>query len=137
MTTPLLVKTLAPEYAAETDETLAVWLDLAAQRLDASVWGGVYGQAVAYLAAHLLTVARRGIAGLPGSGAGAGQGGAGSVDSVSTGDWSVGFAGGLSGGEGNTDLLAESSYLTTRFGKEFVSLRRSRPASRSRLVRPK
>lgn len=134
MTTPLLIRTVAPEYKDETDEVLTVWLDLAAQRLDETTWGKVYAQALAYLAAHLLTVARRGVSGLPGSGAGAGQGASGAVTSISTGDWSIGFAGGMNGSEGGVDTLAESSLLTTRFGKEFVALRRTRPASRSRVI---
>lgn len=136
MTTPATVRALAPEYAAETDEVLMTYLDFAAQRLDARAFGGVYAQAVAYLAAHILTIARRGVAGGAGGGAGAGQGASGAVTAVSTGDWSVSFAGGLNGSEGGVDTLAEASLMTTRFGKEFLALRRTRAASRSRVIKP-
>lgn len=136
MTTPALVRILAPEYVAEDDTTLQVFLDLAAARLDAAAFGNVYAQANAYLAAHILTIARRGVAGAAGSGAGAGQGASGAVTAISTGDWSVSFAGGMNGSEGGVDTLAESSLMTTRFGKEFLALRRTRQAGRSRVIKP-
>lgn len=136
MTTPLLVKTIAPVYAGETDETLQVWLDLAAARMDAASFGALYAQANAYLAAHLLTVARRSVPAQAGSGSGGGTGATGAIDSVSTGDWSISFGGSLTGAE-TGDVLAESSLMTTAFGKEFLAIRRTRAASRSRIIRPR
>lgn len=136
MTTPAKLRILAPEFKTDDDDTLAVYLELAAERMDSRAWGNVYGQAVAYLAAHILTIARRGDASAAGGGAGAGQGGTGAVSSISTGDWSVSFGGSLTGAEGGVDTLAEASLMTTRHGKEYLALRRTRAAGRSRVIRP-
>lgn len=109
--TPDKIRAIAPELAGETDETLSTFIDLAAERMTPSAWGSVYGTAVAYLAAHLRTVALRDHAG--------------AVSSVSVGRWSVSYS-------------TEPGPLgATRFGQEYLALMRTRAAGRSRLIRPR
>lgn len=135
--TPDKVRTLAPEFSDDSDEVLTTWIELARERMAApSVWGRVYGTAVAYLAAHLKTIAARGAADEAGSGAGAGLGGVGPVTSAKVGRWSVTMGGAMTGAESGLDAKADASLVTTRHGKEFLALRRTRSAGKSRIIRP-
>jgi len=112
-----VLKAIAPEFASETDDTLDLFIGLAAQTLDASVWpSAIYQQAVAYLAAHKLTIRDRGQQQSAQTGGG---GAAGPVESVSTGDLSVGYgsASGFSGGGAGTTALGQTHY-----GQQFLEL---------------
>jgi len=118
-----MFKQIAPEYANEDDATIAVFIDLAAQRLGGPlVWGAVYTQAVAYLAAHLLAVSRAGVDGSGGTSA--------EVTSKRTGDLAVGYASSGIGGD-------DAALAATRFGKEFLALRSTRAVGRASVIRPR
>lgn len=107
------LKALAPQYASEPDDTLEVFLSMAAEQMDAEAWGTLYEQGAAYLAAHLLTLRDRGQQA-------AGHGGAaGAVTSVSEGDQSIGYAGGGSTAQTPT----EEALSSTTYGEQFLQLR--------------
>ncbi len=135
--TPDKVRTLAPEFASDPDELLQVFIDLALEMTSAPAWGNVYGTAVAYLAAHLKTVADQGDSSASGAGAGAGQGAVGPVTGMSVGRWSWSFGGKLNGSESGLDAGADGSLVTTRHGKMFLMLRKTRANGKARLIRPK
>lgn len=117
-----LLKAIAPELATETDERLSTFLELAAQRISARVFGRVYAQAACYLAAHLLTLANRATQ--------AGVAGAGPVASVGTGGLSVSF-----GQIATNTATADASLKSTSYGLEFLALRSSRAGTKPMLVR--
>lgn len=135
--TPDKVRLLAPEFAADPDELLTVFIDIALDMTSAAAWGKVYGTAIAYLAAHLKTVADQGDPSASGAGPGAGMGTTGGVASMAVGRWNVSFGGMLTGAEAGLDPGADGSLVTTRHGKMYLMLRKSRAAGKARLIRPK
>lgn len=129
--TPEKLRKIAPEFAAKDDDTLAFYLDLAQERLDARAWGKPFSTAVCLLTAHLATTLLA-----ESEGAAAGTGAAGQVTQVTVGRWSMQFGKGLSGAESGLDPAADGSLVQTRYGREFLALRKTRAAGRSRLVSP-
>lgn len=124
-----MLQAFAPEFVGDTRIALA--LSLAAQQMATSaVWGNVYDQAVAYLAAHLLTSWGP----LAGSGSGGGAGGvAGPVTSESAGDVSRSYGSvgsGVSGGLSVSDAM----LAATRYGQQYIALRRGRAEGAPGLV---
>jgi len=105
---------IAPEYASEPTATKETFLEMAAQRMTPEVWGRLYEQAAAYLAAHLLKVRQRGE-----DFAASGGAGAGGVSSVSTGDLSVSFEGAGDGAQ----TLNEEALSSTEYGQQYLHLR--------------
>lgn len=55
MATVATVEALAPEFTG--DARIETFIEFAAARLDPTVWGTLYSQGVAYLAAHLMAMA--------------------------------------------------------------------------------
>lgn len=103
-----LLVAVAPEFASESTGRLDTFLELAAQRLDATWWGDLYQQGAVYLAAHLLTLSARASAGVTG---------AGPIVSQRAHDLSVGF-GAVVG------VLSEDAKMaTTSYGIEYLNLR--------------
>ncbi len=123
-----LIRAIAPDLADVDNATLETFVELAAQRISQSVFGHVYAQAVAYLAAHLAVLSQR--AALA---AGAGVVGGGPIAGVTTGGLSVSF-----GAHSTTAAsgLGDESLKTTAYGLEFLALRASRAATKGFLVRP-
>lgn len=117
------LKAIAPELADAGDERLETFLELAAQRISAKVFGAKYAQAAAYLAAHLLTLSNRASE--------AGTAGAGPVTSVTTGGLSVSFGQAPTGA-----ATADASLKTTAYGLEFLAIRSSCARTKAALVRP-
>ncbi len=123
-----LIRTIAPDLADVSDASLDAFLELAAQRISPGVFGRVYAQAVAYLAAHLAVLSQRAA-----FAAGAGVVGGGPVAGVTTGGLSVSF------GQAQVTAassLGDESLKTTAYGLEFLALRSSRPKTKGFLVRP-
>lgn len=112
-----MLKSVAPELGDEEDERLERFIEMAAQRISAKVFGKVYPQAVAYLAAHMVTLSNRkrdtDVAA------------AGPVTSVSTGGLSMQFDGG--GPEGD-------ELDSTPYGRQFQQLRDSRARTKGMLL---
>lgn len=126
-TIPELVSAFAPKFA--TDSRVGTFADLAAQTLTASAWGAVYGQAVALLTCHMLTL-------LPAD-ADADDSSveaAGPVQSKSAGDVSVSYAA-ASGVTGEV-AIEDADLLRTVYGRRFIALRDSRPGLTARLIQP-
>lgn len=118
-----ILKEIAPEFASEDAARLDLFVELAAARISAPVFGKVYPQALAYLAAHLLSVSARSAS------AGAG-GAAGPVTSATTGGVSVSF------GQAQVSVSTTDAALsTTGYGLEFLALRNSRAGTKMRIIR--
>lgn len=105
LSTREILKAVAPELEDKSDDTLDTYIELAAQRLSAAMWGDYFQQGVAYLAAHLATLADR-------------EGGAaGPVQSEQAGQVSRSY-----GVPQNVQ-----NYRSTAYGEEFLALRRQVP----------
>lgn len=104
------LRAIAPEFAGEADETLNTFIGFAASRMSANEWGTLFSQGAAYLAAHLLTLSRRG--------AGAG---AGAVTRRKAGEVEVSY-GAVVG-----VLDRDATYATTPYGIEWLNLSRTLP----------
>lgn len=120
-----LVKRI-PQFAglADDDDALAFAVDLAVLSHNVAAWGNVYGQAMAFYAAHLLTGT---LADDEGEGASAG----GAVTSRKARDLAESY--GSVAGSG--DSLTDRELSTTRYGRQYVVLKRSRAAGRAFVVR--
>lgn len=108
-----LLRTLGPELAGVDDATCNTLLGLAAQRIDASVWGELYQQGCVCLALHLLTLRARTAS------AAAGAAGAGPPTRLKAGDLEVGY------GAAVGVLQGDAVLGTTTYGIEFLGMRRS------------
>src|SRR5690554_4956974 len=117
-----ILKEIAPEFASEDAARLDLFVELAAARISASVFGKVYPQALAYLTAHLLSVSARAST----SGAGA----AGPVTSATTGGVSVSY-----GQVAASVSVTDAALSTTAYGLEFLALRNSRAGTKMRIIR--
>lgn len=116
--TPLqYLRAFAPELASVSDGDAGTMITAVTATLTGSAWGdAVFPQAVAYLAAHLLTLQARAAA------MAVGLAGAGPLTSAGTGGLSLGFGGG--GFTGSEDVVLS----TTAHGQQFIRLRNSRAA---------
>lgn len=95
---------------------VVIAVELAQQRIDQSVFGTLYEQALARIVAHLLELRRRSIANIA-----SGIAGVGPIASVGTGDLSISFGGGNSA---STDPSYDAAwYSLTDHGREFLALR--------------
>ena len=105
-----VLKFVAPEFADLDEDVLEMALSLAAQRVSARAFRGVYQQAASYMAAHILATSR-------GAVADAGIGG--TITSVRTGDLAVGAA------ALPTGTAADGALASTTYGARFLELRAS------------
>lgn len=114
---------VAGEFDAIADSVLEDWIERATLRVSATVFGALYGAALAYMAAHLYKRGPGGSAAVLGSGGGA-------VSSVKARNWAVAFeaSSGTSGGD------FESALRTTVYGREFLALRAQTPAGHGLFV---
>lgn len=108
------VAIVAPQYA--TDPRLTAAIDLAQTQISPTYWTNLYTAGSAYLAAHILAIADRGVA--------AGTNptmGAGPVSSVHEGQAGIGYAqaAGLNGAS-----LADAYLTTTQYGLSFLGLQK-------------
>lgn len=102
-----------PAIAAISDDVLTFALEQAASRLDEAAWAGQYDRAVCLLALHMATAGP----GAPGGGA------PGPVSSETVGQWSRAYA--------TMPTPAGEAWLgSTHYGREYLSIRRSRPYTR-------
>ena len=99
-----------PAVTAISDAVLSFALEQAESRLDVEAWAGQYARAVCLLALHMATAG-------PG---GTGGGAPGPVSSESVGQWSRSYA--------TMPMPVGDAWLgSTHYGREFLSIRRSRP----------
>lgn len=99
-----ILKAIAPEFASKATADLNLFLELAAARLSATVWGRYYQQGVAYLAAHMLELSTR-------------EGAAGPIQSEQAGQVSRSYG----------PFQHPSHYGATGYGDEFLNIRRQVP----------
>lgn len=59
MSTPALVRIIAPEFASKTDVDIQAFLNIATLDTAPLVWGVRFDNGVAYLAAHYMVIAKR------------------------------------------------------------------------------
>lgn len=121
-----LLKALAPELDpgdASQDARMDLFLGMAAARMNAPAFGALYGQAAAYLAAHLMTLSGRALED--------GSAAPGALRSISTGDQSRSFGPTAS----VVATLGDAALASTVYGEQFLSIRNSRAAAGPYLVR--
>lgn len=128
-----ILRLIAPQYATISDGDAQAWIDLAASSVaNADLWGAVYPEALANLAAHLMT--RAGVGTSPAAGDAASTIG-GSITSLRTGDLAVSYGGTGGAGAGRSSDGSDDDYTTTKYGLRFIALRQSRAARAPRWVR--
>lgn len=109
------VKFIAPTQTASlTDDQINTAIELAAARISACIWGDLYSQGVAYLAAHLLALRERASSG--------GGGAVGPVTQEMAGRVQISYAV-PQGWDGD-------GLRSTPFGQDFLDLRRKLPGTR-------
>lgn len=123
-----LLQTICPLLYA--DAGVQDWLDLADQQCAVSGWGAVRIQAVAYLAAHTWTVAKREQQAAASSVYG---GPVGALTSQRAGDLSLTFASPVSA-SGGAYTAEDQEYTTTSYGLRYLGLRNSRPSFGAMLI---
>lgn len=121
-------RALFPEFAPVSDPRVQLFVDLAAEELDAPAWGVKYGDAVLTFGAHLLSLSDTRAASATATAAGAvlvPQ--AGAIQSATAENLTVSFAASVRGKSANEEWLGQTPY-----GQAFAALRR-RVLSRGRL----
>ena len=120
-----------PEFSAVAAGTVTTFLGLAAETLDASVWGNtaIYNQGVAYLAMHMM--ARAGLSADEGT-AGSGGGSVGGLSTERAGQWAQSYANPST----DTVSLDDADLMGTKFGRMYLRVRGLLPASAPMLVNP-
>lgn len=106
------IKALFPEFAAESDPRVDLFIGFAQNSISALVWGTLTDQATSYLTAHLLARAN------------AGGAGGGPVTSEKVGDLARGY--GQLGGK-TADSIGELGLSS--YGIEYARLRRQIPVT--------
>ena len=102
---------LFDEFEGVPSKKINAWAEFASHRVDEKAWGKCADEAIYYLTAHMLA-STGGIGGSGGANAGP-------VTSESVGQLSRSY-GQVNVGNGNDELLA-----TTRYGQQFIELRRT------------
>lgn len=105
MSTPALVKVIAPEFVERSSANIQVFLDVAAVKMDPDVWGDKYAYGMAYLACHLMSMSVR-------------EGIGGAVIREQVGEISQSYSSPISDGK-------RDQFLASSYGAEFLSLRNS------------
>ena len=121
MATADTVVLIAPEFLG--DANLDDFITLAVSMMEPSAWGELYGQAVAYLTAHLMTMASRGSSG--------GSGVSGPVTMRKAGDVAESY------GSINVQVDSADAWLMlSQYGITFLGLRSMLSITGPRLAGP-
>lgn len=107
--TPATFKVLFPEFVAQTDARVQLFLDQASRRISTTSFGTLYDDAQSYLAAHLIAVSAR-ASGMTLSGA------SGPVTSETVGPLSKSYASNYGATTG------ADNYDATPYGQEYQRL---------------
>lgn len=110
--TAATIRALFPEFAAETDARVDLFIGFAGNSINADVWGTLTDQATSYLTAHMLARAN------------AGGAGGGPVTTEKVGELSRSY--GQLGGQ-YAEALGELAL--TSYGVEYARLRRQIPVT--------
>lgn len=106
LATETILDSIAPQFVGRADK--AVFISMATEQSNSSYFGTMYSYAVAYLAAHLMTLSST-----------ARNGSAGAESSKSEGQLSVSYA----------TISSDNSLNSTWYGQEYMRLRRSRSSA--------
>lgn len=98
-------KALFPELSAESDARITIMIGIATLSVSPSAWGTLADPATAYLTAHMLALAKRGVGGASGP-----------VTSSKVGELSRGYA--------DLTALLKSELAATVYGAEYLRMRR-------------
>jgi hypothetical protein len=132
MTALTTFRRIAREFAAIADGEVEEWLaDAASSMAPPARWGAVYDQAVANLAAHLMTRGGAGQVLTPGDPTVAAAGGA---TSITTGRLAVSFGSSGGAGAGRASDGSEDDYTTTKYGLRYLALMKTRAARLPRVL---
>lgn len=118
----VLIRRLAPEFAAVTDVEVDSWVETAALVHNAAVFGATYTLAMARYAAHLMTRAGLGAQAASVGGVAA----VGGVGSISEGDLSITFDGGAVSAAASKMAHEDVELTTTRHGLAYLAIRNTR-----------
>lgn len=113
-----ILRTIAPEFKAVSDEQVQKFLELCVPLVSKSRFGKLYDQALALLAAHRMKLSGLGVSVAGGS---SGEGGAAAgfqLASVAEASVNVSF------NTANINTGTDSWYALTPYGLEFLNLRR-------------
>lgn len=117
MTAIEIIRLVAPEFAGTSDEVLNQWIEVVRPMVSKKQFGKLYEQGLAYLVAHKMKMAGLGDNPLGDLGT-VGVGFA--IGSVSEGGSSISF-----GASQSSNLVADAELGLTRYGVEFLQIRRS------------
>ena len=121
MATADTVVLIAPEFLG--DAQLDSFIELSVSMMSSSAWGDLYGQAVAYLTAHLMTMAAQG--------ASSGGGASGPVSSLKAGDVAESY------GTVNVQVDSADAWLmSSQYGSAFIGIRSMLSVTGPRLAGP-
>lgn len=113
-----ILRTIAPEFKAVSDEEVQKFLVLCAPLVSKSRFGKLYDQALALLAAHRMKLAGYGISVIGGSSSEGGAAAGFQLASVAEASVNVSF------NTANINTGTDSWYALTPYGLEFLNLRR-------------
>ena len=117
MTAIEIVRLVAPEFAGTSDDVLNQWIEVVRPMVSKKQFGKLYEQGLAYLVCHKMKMAGLGDNPLGDLGT-VGVGFA--IGSVSEGGSSISF-----GASQSSNLAADAELALTRYGVEFLQIRRS------------
>lgn len=127
-----ILEDIAPEMAALSTATKEQFLSYAASMHTASFFGNSYALAMAYCAAHLMTEAGLGSGSSGAAAASAASAGlSGPVTSQKTGDVAQTYANVAQ----NAQTAEQAWWMTTKYGRAYLGLRKRKPGSAPGLVR--
>lgn len=113
-----ILRTIAPEFKSVKDEDVNQFLSICESLVSKKVFGRVYDQALALLAAHRMKLAGQGVDPMGGSASGGGAAAGFGFSSVAEGGANVSF------NTANINTGNDSWYALTSYGMEFLNLRR-------------
>lgn len=118
-----ILRTIAPEFKDKTDDDLRIWIELAEPYLSESKYGKLYPQAIAYLAAHKMSLNAPAQAGSAEEKIDISVKNTMNVASFTEGSTSISFNNSaVSGGAASGD--ADAEYLLTAYGLQFLAIKK-------------
>lgn len=118
-----IVRTVAPEFKDRTDDDIRIWIELAEPFLSESRYGKLYPQAIAYLAAHKMSLNTPPEAGTAEEGIDISVKNTMNVASFTEGSTSISFNNSATGG-GAASGDADAEYCLTAYGLQFLAIKK-------------
>lgn len=118
-----IIRNVAPEYSGKTDDELRVWIELAEPYLCESKYGKLYPQAIAYLAAHKMSLNVPAEAGSAEESIDISVKNTMNVASFTEGSTSISFNNSSAGGSAASGD-ADAEYRLTAYGLQFLAIKK-------------